>query len=64
MTTMQMILIMTLILILNTNRLKFFNSLYKCYLPINNFLYFIEHFQAQFSNDLQMYTYRFVIVLL
>ena len=63
-TTMQMILIMTLILILNTNRLKFFNSLYKCYFPMNNFLNYIEHFQAQFSNDLQMYTCRFVIVLL
>ena len=64
MTTMQMILIMTLILILNTNRLKFFNSLYKCYFPMNNFLNYIEHFQGQFSNDLQMYTCRFVIVLL
>ena len=40
------------------------NSLYKCYFPMNNFLYYIEHFQAQFSNDLQMYTCRFVIVLL
>ena len=64
MMTMQMILIMTLILILNTNRLKVFNSLYKCYFLMNNFLYYFEHFQAQFSNDLQMYTCRFVIVLL
>ena len=64
MTTMQMILIMTLILILNTNHIKFFNSLYKCYFPMNYFLNHIEHFQAQFSDDLQMYTCRFVIVLL